>query len=351
MSSVDLGLIKIDYSLNFPSISFDVLLVVPHKIPVEGGKKFHLGGGSISLEKPSLDLPFSEGPVSGDIRFTLDTSRCEFTVSGSVKLKIPLVHTWRWHIGPESIRYMTPFALTEPPWSVNPEKLVLGDLQSAVSSAPDSNVKSDKGAGLHMRNDAVTQGLIRGFLTFAGAEGFIDQTIKSAQWIAEEHSAQMSKVVSGGSASGADHPGFGDVLIGLAVGATGGVVLGASGAYGFYFTSEGDYGFFGTVAVDFGILAELSAGLVTLFYWPDAGQTAKQNFSGWNGVVAIEGGEGVSLGLGIYWPEDAPMDSISGTPCGIGISISAGFGIPVNFYIGNSDTFLNVNPPRQIHIR
>ncbi|HET6893014.1 MAG TPA: hypothetical protein VFH31_18055 [Pyrinomonadaceae bacterium] len=345
MSSIDIGPITIESSVNFPNISFDVVFVVPDKIPFVGGKKYDLGGSSISLENPSVDLPFSEGPISGDIRFTLDTSHCEFTVAGSLQLKIPEVHTWSWHIGPESVRYMTPFSLTEPSWSVNPVKLDPGTLQSKVNSAP---IKSDLGAGQSLRNDTATQNLIRGFFMFAGAEGFVEQSIQSAQWIAGEHSAQITRAAAVGSGTGAAQQTksvSGPVLIGFALGGTGGAIFGGAGSFGLFFTSDADFGYFGTVALDFGLVAEISVGFTGLVYWPDAGKSAEQNFSGWNGFVAVDAGEGITGGLAIYWPEDAPMSVTSSTPCGVSVSVGPGAGFPVNFVIANSYTLEDVNPP------
>jgi hypothetical protein len=117
-----------------------------------------------------------------------------------------------------------------------------------------------------------------------------------------------------------------------------------------YFTSGGDYGAYGGYAVEWGIIGELSGGLTFHVYWPDSGKSAKENFGGFNGFVAADVGiESLSGGLALYWPKnDFFSPTPSPAPCGVGVVAGYGVGLPINFYVGNSRTFLGVQPPPKL---
>src|SRR5215467_13857555 len=144
MSSLVIGILEIDYTVAYPTVSFDLCIVVPDNIPGVGGKKYGLGGTSISIENPSIRFPVSEGPLSGFIELALNTHRTEFIVSGEVDLDIK-VYSHSWQIGPVAVQYMNPLVLPEPDWSVNPTKIPSDALQAAVNSTPDNRMFSDGG--------------------------------------------------------------------------------------------------------------------------------------------------------------------------------------------------------------
>src|SRR5688572_7494602 len=199
MPQITIAVIEIDYNVSFPTISFDVELVVPDNIPVVGGKTYELGSGSISLLNPSLDFPISVGPVSGNLNFSLDTAHCEFCVGGSISLDV-LVHTFHWNIGPECVQYMTPFSLPEPSWSVNPVILDSATVQAAIDATPVGQFTNDNGVST-LRNDSVTQGLIQGFFVFSGAGAFVEQMLACAEKLEQNYSAQLAARASQGAAT------------------------------------------------------------------------------------------------------------------------------------------------------
>jgi hypothetical protein len=352
MASVNIGIVELDYSISYPSISFEVSIVIPDNIPVVGDKRYDLGGTSISLQNPSVTFPVSIWPLSGQITFALDTTHTEFSVSGEIDLDVT-VYSHDWPIGPAYFQYMKPFILTEPYWSVNPEKIDAGALQAAINGAPDSKVHSAGGAtALH--NDPATQELIRGLLLFAGAEGFVDQMTSYAQRISDSRSRMLTRAAGAGSESATSQQSAqttsGDALIAFALGMSAGAVAGLTGAYGLYFTTSGsDFGTFGSLGLDIGLLGEISVGPTALIYWPDAGLSAKECFGGNNGFVGFDAGELFTGSLTIYWPEDTLTQVTSFVPCGVGIGVGAGGGLPFNFFVGNSDTLLMQTPPPQLH--
>src|SRR5262249_8041482 len=257
MPSVVIGVLEIDYTVAYPAVSFDLSVVVPDNIPDVGGKKYGLGGTSISLEKRSIRFPISEGPLSGFIELALNPTRTEFTISGEVDLDIK-VYSHSWQIGPEAIRYMTPLGLPEPDWSTDPIKIPLEALQAAVNNAPDDRKFSDSGA-TNLRNDSMTQGLIRGLLTFAGAPDLIHRMIISAKYLGAAFPAQTVQRASVGMAAGGPaqtSAAVPDLLIALSLGWTVGVGVGVSASRGLYVTADGDFGSFGSGALDAGLIAE-----------------------------------------------------------------------------------------------
>ena len=357
MPSINIGIVELDYSINYPSVSFEVSIVIPDNIPVVGDKRYDLGGTSISLQNPSATFPISLGPLSGQITFALDTTHTDFSVSGGIDLDVTAysvtVYSHHWDIGPASFQYMKPFILTEPYWSVNPEKIDPGALQAAINGAPDSKVHSAGGATA-LRNDPATQELIRGLLLFAGAEGFVDQMTSYAQRISDSRSRMLTRAAGAGSGSAVTPQSAqttsGDALIAFALGISAGAVAGLTGAYGLYFTTSGsDFGTFGSLGLDIGLLGEISVGPTALIYWPDAGLSAKECFGGNNGFVGFDAGELFTGSLTIYWPEDTLTQVTSFVPSGVGIGVGAGGGLPFNFFVGNSDTLLMQTPPPQLH--
>ena len=347
MTLIRLDLVEIDYNVAYPEVDFSVAFIAPNNIPFIGGKRYDLGSTSLSLENTATAIPFSSGPLSVRITLTLDVNRCEVTVGGNADFDV-LVHTYHWDIGPTSFEYLGPFILPEPPWSVNPVKVDPAALQAAINSAPDDRVKSGGGA-TSLRGDPATEAEVRCLLQFTGAGHFADQMIRSAQSIKETRlrvlgSGAVESVAAARALGGADT----EVIVGLAIGLTGGVVLGLGGAYGLYFTSGGEIGTFGTFALDAGVMATLSLSASFLIYWPDEGLSAMDCFTGNNGFVAIDLDVGVSLGVSLSWPEDSMNTLESSVPCGIALSAGGGVGLPLNFYIGNSVTFLSAAPPPQL---
>ena len=114
MSNITISVISLDYTLDYPLVLFDVYFVVPDQIPFFGGHRYHLGKGALSLQQTSIDIPFSEGPVSADIRLTLEPQRSLFVVEGWVKLDFK-IDSWSWDIGPTFIPYGSSFSPSEPP--------------------------------------------------------------------------------------------------------------------------------------------------------------------------------------------------------------------------------------------
>jgi len=51
---------EVDYDVSFPNISIEVYFTAPDLL---GGKRYDLGGGSLSLQNPSFSIPVSLGPL------------------------------------------------------------------------------------------------------------------------------------------------------------------------------------------------------------------------------------------------------------------------------------------------
>jgi hypothetical protein len=345
MPTITVDVISVDYSVNYPFLSLAVNFAVPDNIPIIGGKSYYLGGGSIYLGNTQIGIPFEEGPLSASITFNLNASACSFSVQGWIKIS-PF---WYWSIGPGSASYATPFSLAEPPWSSNPVKLDPAALQAQIDSAQAGQAGSRTGAP-SLRNDPQTQQQIRSLFEFCGAGGFVDQMIATAQHLQVMRAKQLAAQRASGNIAAAEFDP--NMLIAFAVNVEGGAGLGLSAAYGIYFTSQsGDFGTFGSGAIDLGFIAELAGGLAGFVYWAQNGKSALDNFSGLNGFATIEAGDPVSCGVTFYWPEDAPLHLTDDSPCGIGFSLGAGLGLPVNFFVGNSDTIINVQAPPALHGR
>lgn len=112
-------------------------------------------------------------------------------------------------------------------------------------------------------------------------------------------------------------------------------------------TGTGEIGTFGSFSVGAGLIGEMSAGFGVSIFWPEADQSALARFKGYNGFVALDAGEGVTVGATIYWPESALFQFLSATPCGIAISAGMGVGLPINIMAGQSvtDILSGVTPP------
>jgi hypothetical protein len=340
MATISLDGLSVEYTVAYPYVSLDVSFRVPDGIPFVGGKSYSLGRVALTLVQTSVDLPIDAGPLSGSIRFNLDPSRCSFSIGGHVKLG-----PWRWNIGPGFAMYMTPFSLAEPSWSVNPVILDPAAFQARINSAPVGSVGSCAGA-VQLQNDPATQQAIRSVFAFCGAGDFVDQMTATARHLGEGLRARQSARGSDtAAAADAYDP---NMLVAFAVGLEGGAIVGLSGAYGIYFTTvSGDFGSFGSFAIDAGIIGEFAGGVVGFVYWAEGGNDAKGNFGGLNGFVTLEAGEGLSVGLTVYWPEDKPLHVTDDSPCGMGFTLGPGVGLPVNFFVGNSDTFLTARSPSE----
>ncbi len=341
MVSIIVDVIQIDYTLNYPFISLDVKFVVPDQIPFYGGKSYYIGGGTLSLDSIQVDIPIDLGVVSGDLTFSLDPSRCTFSVGGYVKL----AGIWTWQIGSD-IPYMTPFHLTEPSWSSNPVKLDPGKFQAKIDAVPNDHTGLSAGAR-SLRNDAETQRQIRSLFEFCGAGAVLDQMIAAPNHLKAARIEQRDQFRDTKSGRPAEFDS--NMLVAFGANLQGGVLGGLTGAWGLYFTTkDGDWGTFGSVAIDVGLIVELSGGLAGFCYCAEDGKTAEENFSGFNAFAAIDGGEIVSVGVTLYWPEDNKANPVYPSPCGIGFALGLGMGFPLNFFIGNSYTILSAEPPPQM---
>lgn len=330
--------LTVEYTASYPYVTLSVSFRVPDSVPFIGGKSYSLGRVSLALHQTEIELPIHEGPLSGNLVFTLNPAQCSFAIRGVVTLG-PL----RWVIGPTFAVYMTPFRLKEPSWSANPVILDPAIVQAKVNSATAANAGSRTGAPL-LRNDAATQQELRSLFAFCGAGDFVDQMTATARHLGEVVRAKKLESKTG-TADAADtfDP---NMLVAFAINLEAGAGFGLSGAYGVYFTTQdGDFGCFGSYSIDAGLIASLAAGLVGFCYWSEGGNDAKGNFGGLNLFATIEGGEGLTVGFTVYWPEDSPLHVTDWQPCGVGFSVGAGLGFPVNFFVGNSNTIINIKPP------
>lgn len=341
MATVTVDGLSVEYRVAYPYVSLEVSFRVPDGIPLVGGKSYPLGRVTLTLAESSVKLPIDAGPLSGSIRFELNPSRCSFAIVGHVELG-----PWQWTIGPHFAAYMTPFRLAEPPWSVNPVILDRAAFQARINSAAVQDVGSRAGAS-QLQNDPATQQAIRSLFAFCGAGDFVDQMTATARHLGEVVRAKkLARAGETVAAADAFNP---DMLVAFAVNFEGALGLGLTAAYGIYFTSVShDFGTFGSIALDLGIIAEFAGGLAGFCYWAEAGNDAKGNFGGLNAFVAFEAGEGLSVGAALFWPEDKPLHVTDPSPCGIGFTLDPSVGLPVNFFVGNSDTFLNAGPPSEV---
>jgi hypothetical protein len=340
MPTIDLGIIDVTFNINYPTIDFGLELKIPHHIPKYGGKTYRLDSFSLSLTQPTITIgidPFHA--VGGSVTVELNFPRCEVQVSGEVTLDLKIKHH-HWKVGPVNIPYMNPLSFAEPSWSVNPITPDLATLQSLVNSAP----APESAGGPSLKNDAATQAEILALLIFSGAATLIDDLISAA--------VRLSANLQRDLASRPDHPlakrlaaNTGGWVIAFGNAASLGALIGGSVAQGFYVTTDGDFGTFGSVGGGVGVIAELSEGACAIVYWPDAGQTALDSFQGNNYFVAVDAGEILSVGYTISWPASAKDVPLSVTPCGVSVFVGIGGGLPFNFFVGNSHTWLNLQPP------
>ena len=340
MPSIDLGIIELTYDVNFPTIDFGLELKVPSHIPEYGGKTYNIQSFSLSLDDPSTTISIDVVVFSGSVTVGLNFPRCEIQVSGEVSLDLIVKH-YHWKVGPANISYMTPLVFAEPSWSVNPEILDPAALQAAVNSAPPPGSSS----GPPMANDAATKAKIVALLTFGGAAGLITDLIAGAvklsgdlqRDLASQPEHPLAKLMAGSS---------GGVVIAFGTGASIGVGIAGSAAYGFYVTTDGDFGYYGSVALGLGLVVELSAtALSAIVYWPDAGQTALDCFEGKNFFISADAGDFVCGSVTVSWPESSDDTTLSNVPCGVAVGVGVGGGIPLNFFFGNSQTWINLKPP------
>lgn len=328
---------EVDYDVSFPNISIEVYFVAPKLL---GGKRYDLGGGSLSVQNPSFTIPVSLGPLSGSI--TLSLKPPQMCIGGSISFDA-LVHTYHFPIGTVCFNYTSPVVLAEPPWSVHPAIIDQASLQKRINN---SHRKSGSGA-THITNDPTTQAIMRGLFEFVGLGDFVGKMIAQAQNLVGYQ--KMARLASEGAKLDAATPASdregGELLIAFAAGPELGALVGLSGLFGLYFTSNSDYGMFGSMAAEVGLVYEISLNVVWIFFWADAGQSPKQNFAGNNGVIGINAGELMTGSLAVCWPEDEAQNLLSATPCGFAAGAGIGGGLPVNFYVANSTTWTKVTAP------
>ena len=343
MTTVNLEVVEFKFDVNFPTIDCEVELEIPKAIPKEGGKKFKLKKFSLSLDNPKVTIPIDVELFGGSLTVELNTSRCEIDVSGEVMLDV-IVKKYHWKIGPAHISYMTPLRLVEPIWSSNPVIYDPATLQAKLSAASSKNSGTNSGTSVH--NDSATQTLLKTLFTFCGAGTLIDDMIGSAGRLANAApsaalNAETPRTAQA-SSSGTQH---GNWVVGFGVGGTGGAAIGGTAGSGFFFTSDGDYGYYGTAGAGLGVIEELGVSATCFVYWPDAGQSGADCFKGFNWFITFDGGEGVSGSLTISWPCTSHDLIMTSRACGIGVGVGLGGGLPMNFLVGNSDTWVAMNPP------
>lgn len=342
MPHFDIDPISIDFEVNYPNISFDIDFVVPNWVPNYSGTRYHIWSGSISYVNPEIQIPIEiDGfaGVSGTINIALDFSRSSISVSGSVN-----VFGFSTTLGPVLIPYATTIVFPPASWSGNTFTLDPATLQAKINAASGQNTGTSQGA-TGLRNDPDTQQQLRSLFEFFGAGNFIDEMINSMQSVGRP---QKPRLVPTNTEAMLTENFDTDMLVAFAANMGGGAVASLSGAYGIYFTTvSGDWGTFGSVSIGAGFIAELALNIVGFCYWAEGGKTAKENFNGLNFFAAIEAGDPVSVGLTFYWPEDSILHISDKSPCGIGFGLGGGIGLPLNVYVGNSDTILNAHAPSQ----
>jgi hypothetical protein len=333
----DLGTLALDFSVDFPSVNFDCSFTGSGVVPTG---PFQLGSVAVSWDPTTLVIPVSlDLPLSGELDFALDRDSTEVVVTGYLDFVFDKVR-----LGDITIPYMRPLRLPEPSWSVNPVKLDGQAVQAGIDAVPVDRYRGDSGAQ-SLTTDEMTQDLLRGVLTFAGAASFLDDMVAVAQQIRDARERTLREATPHAAAGDGASV---DVLLAIMFGDTKALTAGVSSGGGIYIVSDATFGIFGSVAVDYGVIASLSLGLSFLVYWPVKDQTtgktltAVEAFSGWNFFMAGDIDIGVGVGAALYWPASGPDKPVSSTICGIGISVGAGVGAPANFYSGNSDTALGL---------
>lgn len=337
MPSTDLGIAKVSFEVNYPTIDCEVDLEIPHHIPKVGGKKFKLDSFSLSVQNPSITIPVNLELFGGSITVGLNFSTCQVQVSGEVKLDV--IKKYHWKIGPANIPYMSPLTLAEPSWSVNPAILDPSNLQSLIN-----NGKKNQNPGPPVRNDDATKDELKALLLFSGAGSLLNDLVTAAN----DFNSNLQEDLK----SRPGHPlaqslkaSSGGVVLAFGLSGTGGAGIGGTGACGIFATTGGDFGYYGSTALDLGFIIELSGGACGIVYWPDADQSALDCFKGNNAFVAIDGGELVCGSLTFSWPEDGKLTILSKAPCGVAVGLGFGVGLPVNFFYGNSHTWIDLDPP------
>lgn len=339
MPTLNAGIVTISFELNYPNVEGEIDLVIPDHIPKYGGKTITLDQFSLTLQSPQITIPLNLEFFEGSVTIELDMTNCQVLISGGVEIHFG--HRWRWTVGPASISYMNPLSFTEPSWSQNPVTLDATTLQTAINSAPAQNTGTASGPP-SVHNDEITQAALRGLLTFCGASNLIADMQAMAKTLNTNYAEALQDNAGTPRAPEADTSG---VVLGFGFSGTGAALGGPTGGGGIYFTESGDFGIYGTVGVDAGLILELSAGFTGFIYWPDGGQSAMDCFQGLNFFVGIDGGEEISASITVSWPENRILHTTATAPCGAAVSLGVGFGAPVNFFAGNSDTWGTLIPP------
>lgn len=328
MPTVNISLLEVTFDMNYPNVHISVDL----KEPITG-KRLHIESFDLSLNYSQVSIPIDEAPFHGVIDFGLNPASCEIVIGGEIEFKLGLIHK-KWTVGPAHIPYATPVAFPKPDWTLTVPTASSEKMQAEINAAGPERKK--KVSGPAVDNSPATKIALQSLLSFFGAGGFI----ADLQAIAKHVSAH--RTVGRLAANPELEAGDDEVIMAFGVTTTGGIVVGGGLAFGIYVTTSGDCGLFGTVQLDFGFIAELSAGGMFAEYWPADGQSAMDNFKGSNALIAIDGGEGVSVGLTIAWPANG--NDIKPTPCGFALNLGVGGGLPVNLVTAYSYTTTDLHP-------
>jgi hypothetical protein len=352
--TVDVGPFDFDVSLVYPSdlsqppyINVAASLVIPNSIPIVGGKSFDLGSFNVSLGSINASLPinFSIGiaSLSGSVAATLDSSTASVSLGGGLSINAFGHSIYNVPFSESSFQYGTPFSIADPPWSRDPTPLDAGAFQRTMQAGVAAPFQGPQS----LDNSPAAQAFVEGLFQLFGVADITSFMTAQAQRIAAALPASIEH--AGPPAPGGNVP---DLLMALGVSANGGIGIGGGLAGGFYWTiASGQSGLFGSVSDAFGLLAGGGLSAILSVYWPDAGQTALTNFSGFNASVSADvtippDGAGVTVGTTVSWPAAGLNDQpISFIPCGVTFQIGASLGIPVEVYITNSDTFIKPFSP------
>jgi hypothetical protein len=329
MASVNAGPFEVDWEVDYPNITLTAYIDIPDWVPDVGGRN-EVGSISLSLDHLHDSINESIGPVSIGFSFDLNLDNCTVSIGASASLDI-VIHKWS-SSETFSFQYMTPLRFVEPDWS----KTVFdpGQLASALQNG-------DRGVdqpGRPLDESAETQAAIRALFTFAGAGGVIDSWMAQAQGMTAP-SAHASPPTAGA-------PPASEMLFALALTGSGGLGGGLTGAVGLFFTGS-RLGRFGSLGLDLGAIASIAMGCMFYCYWPVDGKSALANFLGWNSFIEIGAGELWSGALACFWPSDGSIKPVDPdqTPCGFGVELGLGAGVPFTLVGGNCDTIQRQDYP------
>ena len=177
-----------------------------------------------------------------------------------------------------------------------------------------------------------------------GGMGWMLQAMKDAAAEFEKSLNQAVGVRDASRGVDASSSKYGGVIIGFGMARTGGLLIGATGAAGFFVTTDGDIGVYGSVSIEGG-LPEISQGPVFSVFWGSGGASGLQCFAGNNYFISVDLGEVLAVGVTVAWPLNSEYGGISNTPCGIAIAPGVAYGVPFDLFNGDSKTWLTGAPP------